>query len=353
MAPEEMDELTEKQNLLIVDDTPENIDVLKGILSDEYQVRIATNGQTALKIAKLKKPDLILLDVMMPEIDGHEVCKRLKADEETAAIPIIFVTAMTEVEDETLGLKLGAVDYITKPVNAAIVKARVSNHLALANQRRAIEREVVKRTKELDESHKSAIFMLGEAGHYNDNDTGVHIWRMAAYAGALAKKVNWHVDDAKILELAAPMHDTGKIGIVDSILKAPRKLNIDEWEVMKTHCEIGYKILNRSEAPLFKQAAEIARYHHEKWDGSGYPFGLEGDDIPESARIVALADVFDALTMRRPYKEPWPVEKAFEEIQNSAGSHFEPRLVDAFIEMKDELMAIMEEWNAKEQAEGS
>lgn len=334
-----------QKSVLIVDDTPENIDVLKGILGKEYKIRIATNGQVALKAAAMFLPDIILLDVMMPELDGYEVCRILKADKKTVNIPVIFVTALSENKDEALGLEIGAVDFITKPVNAGIVKARVKNHLFIANQRQACEQIVQQRTKELEEAYRSAVFMLGDAGHYNDTDTGAHIWRMAAYAVALARKVNWHVDDANLLELAAPMHDTGKIGIDDDILKAPRKLIGEEWTMMKMHCEIGAKILGKSDAPLFVLAAEIALNHHEKWNGEGYPNGLKGDDIPESARIVAIADVFDALTMKRPYKEEWPIDKAFDTIKESSGEHFEPRLVDAFLSIRDKILDIKEEWN--------
>ena len=335
----------EKQSILVVDDTPENIDVLIGILGRDYKIKVATNGLTALKIIEKQKPDLILLDIMMPEMGGYEVCKKLKANKETESIPIIFVTAMTDTDDEKLGLDLGAVDYITKPVNAAIVKARVKTHLIVANQRQLCEKKVIHRTKELQESQHAAIFMLGEAGHYNDTDTGSHIWRMAAYSAALARAVGWNEKQESLMQLAAPMHDTGKIGILDRILKAPRKLTKEEWVIMKTHSLIGYQILSKSKAPLFTLAAEIALNHHEQWDGSGYPSGLVGDNIPESARIVAIADVFDALTMKRPYKEAWPIDKAIATIKENAGSHFEPRLVDAFITIKAEILRIKDEWS--------
>ena len=346
-----MTELNQQQVVLIVDDTPENIDVLKGILGGHYSIRAATNGLLALKIIEKQRPDLILLDVMMPEMDGYEVCRRLKADEATADIPVIFVTAKAETEDETAGFEIGAVDYITKPVTPAIVKSRVATHLALADQQRACRQQVIARTLELEEAQRAAIFMLGDAGHYNDTDTGVHIWRMAAYSAALAKAAQWPVDRAHLLELAAPMHDTGKIGIPDSILKAPRKLTKEEWVVMQTHTDIGFRILSKSDTDLFRLAAEVARSHHERWDGSGYPQGLAGEDIPECARIVAIADVFDALTMRRPYKEPWSIEDACAEISSLAGSHFDPRLVDLFINMKDEIVRIKEEWEEKEETE--
>lgn len=336
------------QSILVVDDTPENIDVLKGILSPHYRIRAATQGKLALKLVERQPPDLILLDVMMPEMDGHEVCRRLKSREETAHIPVIFVTAKSETEDEEAGFALGAVDYITKPVNPALVKARVRTHLALADQQRACRETVRERTRELEESQRAAIYMLGEAGHYNDTDTGVHIWRMAAYAAALARAIHWPVEKAALLELAAPMHDTGKIGIPDSILKAPRKLTAEEWTVMQEHAEIGYRILSQSQTELFRLAATVARHHHERWDGTGYPLGLAGEAIPECARIVAIADVFDALTMRRPYKEAWPIDRAFELLQRDAGTHFDPRLVTAFLDIRDEILAIKAEWDQKE-----
>jgi putative two-component system response regulator len=343
-----MSNQTDRPSILVVDDTPQNIDVLKGILDSQYRVRAATAGAIALQIIERQPPDLVLLDVMMPGMDGYEVCRHLRANAATAHIPVIFVTAKSETEDEQTGFDAGAVDYITKPVKPALVLARVRNHLALADQQRACREQVVQRTRELEASQRAAIYMLGEAGHYNDNDTGVHIWRMAAYAGALARAVLWPVEQATLLELAAPMHDTGKIGIPDSILKAPRRLEADEWTIMKTHTEIGHRILSQSDTELFRMAAEVALAHHERWDGSGYPQGLAGEAIPEAARIVAVADVFDALTMRRPYKEPWPIDRAMAAIRNDAGSHFDPRLVDAFERIHDEILTIKAEWDRRE-----
>jgi putative two-component system response regulator len=337
-----------QRSILIVDDTPENIDVLRGILADRYSIRAATNGALALRIAEKQSPDLILLDVMMPGMDGYEVCQRLKANPETASIPVVFVTAKAETEDEQTGFDVGAVDYITKPVNPALVNARVRTHLALADQQRACNEQVVARTQALEAAQRAAIFMLGEAGHYNDTDTGVHIWRMAAYSAALARAANWPVEKAALLELAAPMHDTGKIGIPDEILKAPRRLTEDEWQVMRAHTEIGYQILSKSDTELFQLAAQIALSHHERWDGSGYPHGLAGMAIPEAARIVAVADVFDALTMRRPYKDPWSIDVAFEAIRKDAGSHFDPDLVDHFVAIRDEIIEIRREWEGPE-----
>jgi len=336
-----------KQTILAVDDTPENLDILKGILTPEYSVKAAINGKIALKIATTQPPDLILLDIMMPDMDGYEVCKQLKSNPITAKIPIIFVTAMSDTMDEKKGFSVGAVDYITKPIQPEIVQARVKTHLALANQQKACEEQVKKRTQQLEASQRAAISMLGEAGHFNDTDTGVHIYRMASYAAAIARAIHWPVTMTATLELAATMHDTGKIGISDTLLKAPRKLTTEEMEVMKTHTTIGHAILKKSNSPLFQMAAEIALGHHERWDGSGYPHELKGNNIPETARITAIADVFDALTMKRAYKEIWPLDKAFDTIQKKSGSHFEPRLVEAFFSVQPEILELREQWNAK------
>jgi len=337
-----------KKTILVVDDTLLNIDILKAILAPFYTVKIATNGKIALKIVESQAPDLILLDIMMPDMDGHEVCKRLKSSKQSSNIPVIFVTAMADEDDEQKGFDLGAVDYITKPIKPAIVLARVKSQLALANQKEACENEVSRKTIQLKESHSDAIKMLAIAGHFNDTDTGVHIWRMASYSGALAKAAHWSIERTKLLIQAAPMHDMGKIGIPDSILKAPRALTDDEWKIMRTHSEIGYGILKVSNDPVFKLAAEVALFHHEKWDGSGYPKGLKGKDIPESSRIVAIADVFDALTMKRPYKEAWSIEEAYNTLKNDSGKHFDKELVELFISIKDEIVEIKHYWDNKE-----
>lgn len=317
---------------LLVDDEPNNLKVLQQILKDHFQLLFAINGEKALTAAKDHVPDIILLDIMMPDMDGYEVCKRLKADPETAHIPVIFVTAMGEIEDEAHGFDVGAVDYIQKPVSAPIVLRRVQNQLSLV------------RTEELDRLARAAIEMLGEAGHYNDPYTGEHIWRMAAYSAALARAAGWKPARVEMIGLAAPTHDTGKIGIPHGILKAARPLSPEEWEIMKTHSQIGYDILCKSNNPVIKMAAEVARYHHEKWDGSGYPLGLAGEAIPESARIVAIADVFDALTTKRPYKEPWALDETLKVMQENSGSHFDPRLLALFLEIMPEILHIKAQW---------
>ncbi len=277
-----------KQTILIIDDEPNNLAVLRDVLEDLYPLAFANCGIKGLEAARKLKPGLILLDIQMPDMSGYQVCRALKADPELRHIPVVFVTCLSDEWDEAEGFEAGAEDYITKPVSACVVKARVKTHLSLV------------RTQRLERSYLDAITMLGAAGHYNDTDTGVHIWRMAAYAKALAQAVGWDDEDCQQLEMAAPMHDTGKIGISGQILRKPGKLDENEWKIMKMHTQIGYDILSLSQAPVFQMAAQIALYHHEKWDGSGYPHGLVGEAIPEAARIVALADVFDALTMKPP-----------------------------------------------------
>ncbi|WP_157669659.1 two-component system response regulator [Chitinibacter sp. GC72] len=324
------------KKILIVDDEPNNLQVLRQILRSHFQLYFTTDGQKALEAASRYLPDLILLDIMMPEMDGYEVCSRLKQQKETREIPVIFITAMCEYEDEARGFDVGAVDYIQKPISGPVVLRRIQTHLSLV------------RARSLEDSQRETIYMMGMAGHFNDNDTGQHIWRMAAYSGFLARAIGWDEDMAERIELAAPMHDTGKIGIPDSILKAARPLEPDEWEIMKTHAQIGHLILSRGHSPLFALAAEIALTHHEKWDGSGYPSGLSGEQIPESGRIVALADVFDALTTKRPYKQAWSLDSAITEIQRGSGTHFDPRLVEAFMANLDALIALKNKWEEQD-----
>ncbi|TYL48038.1 HD domain-containing phosphohydrolase [Marinomonas sp. IMCC 4694] len=337
---------SKNKRVLIVDDVPRNIDLLKGILIEKYQVQIAKSGKVALDIIERALPDIILLDIMMPDMNGFEVCERLKAHPKTADIPVIFLTAMTDSQHEQRGFNLGCVDFITKPITPLTTLSRVATHLKLAEDNLANKRTIEDRTRELDDALHSAIGMLGEVGQFNDTDTGVHMWRMADYGAALAKKIGWEASQVALLKLAAPLHDTGKVGIPDSILKSPNKLTEDEWEIMRQHTVIGYQILIKSDAPLFKLAAEVALGHHERWDGSGYPLGLSGEDIPLSARIVALADVFDALTMERSYKRSWTIEESFEHIKKGAGSHFDPDLVECFLSIEEDLRAIKTQWDA-------
>ncbi len=324
--------------LLIVDDEPANLALLRQILSPQYTLVFARSGSEALAAAAKHCPALILLDIEMPDMDGYTACRRLKADPNTESIPVIFVTSLAETGDETAGFEAGAVDYLVKPVSAAVVLARVRTHLSLVS------------TKQLAQSYNDAIYMLGEASEFKDTDTGTHIWRMAAYSSALASASGWSQADCQQLELAAPMHDIGKLAIPDAILHKPAKLDAPEWAVMQTHSTVGYKILSKSAAPLLQMAATIAHCHHEKWDGTGYPHGLAGEAIPDMARIVAIADVFDALTTKRPYKEVWPLEDVMENLRASGGTHFEPRLVAHFIRILPAILAIKAEWDRHERA---
>lgn len=326
--------------ILIVDDEAANLALLRQILSPEYPLVFARNGNEALAAAAKHRPALILLDIQMPDMDGYTACRQLKADPVTESIPVIFVTGLSDVGDETAGFEAGAVDYIVKPVSPPIVRARVRTHLSLVS------------AAQLKRSYHDAIYMLGEASEFKDTDTGVHIWRMAGYSSALAAACGWDAAACRQLELAAPMHDIGKLSIPDAILHKPGKLDAEEWTVMQTHSTVGYKILSKSSAaPILQMAATVALRHHEKWDGSGYPDGLAGEEIPEMARIVAIADVFDALSMTRPYKEAWPLDRVMETMTSSAGTHFDPRLIEHFLRIQPQIVAIMDEWNARE-AEG-
>ena len=335
---------TKKWKALIVDDQAENLRLLGYLLNDEFELGFAQNGFDALVKANEFKPDIILLDIMMPKMDGYEVCKKLKSDSKTSDIPVIFITGAADIANEKKAFEVGGSDFITKPINPSLVLLRVNNILELYNQKKACKLEIVKRTEELEEIQKSAIFMLGTAGHYNDDFTGVHIWRMASYSALLAQAVGWKAKECKNLQMAASMHDTGKIGISDTILRKPGKFNQEEHCIMQTHTKIGYNILSKSRTPLFEMAAQIALNHHERWDGTGYPNGLKGEKIPESARIVAIADVFDALTMKRPYKEEWEAERSFQEIEAMSGTFFDPVLVEKFLSIKDKILNAMEKY---------
>ena len=325
-----------KGPVLVVDDEPLNLATVDAAFLGKYKLVFARNGTEALDACIKHAPSLILLDVQMPDMDGYSVCRKLKADPQTASIPVIFITSRREATDEAEGFASGGVDYITKPFSLDILRARVSTHLSLV------------RATELERSYRDAVHMLGHAGHFNDNDTGVHIWRMAVYARQLAQAIGMPEEDCALIELAAPMHDTGKIGISHAILKKPGKLTPDEWQVMKTHSRIGCDILSTSKAPVFSLAAEIALHHHERWDGTGYPDGLAGENIPVSARIVAVADVFDALTMRRPYKPPWAIERVLETMREGSGTHFDPTIIKAFNDILPNLLATRQCWEAFE-----
>ncbi|MBF0142944.1 MAG: two-component system response regulator [Magnetococcales bacterium] len=340
---------TVRKTVLIVDDTPENLDILKGILAPFYRVQVATNGRVALKIAfSSTPPDLVLLDVMMPEMDGYEACRLLKLDDRTRDVPVIFVTARSEVDDEARGFELGAADYLVKPVSPPIVLARVRTHLEMHDRRKLLANQVEVRTAqlrlrnlELEETRIEVIRQLGRAAEYRDNETGLHVMRMSRYAGLLARKTGLSDPEADQIMNAAPMHDIGKIGIRDAILLKPGKLTAEEFAVIQTHPEIGYRIIGPQSSDILQLGGLIALTHHEKWNGRGYPRRLAGEEIPLAGRLCAVGDVFDALTARRPYKAPWSVDDALALLVREAGEHFDPRLVSLFVDLKEELVEIM------------
>jgi putative two-component system response regulator len=322
----------EAQTILIVDDEPANLAIMDDILAASYPLVFARNGAETLAAIAKHHPAMVLLDVGLPDIDGYDLCRQIRQIVPMQDVQVIFVTHFNDATHEAAGFEAGGVDYIVKPVLPQIVRARVGAHLA------RVQATV------LAQSYRDAILMLGHAGHYNDTDTGAHIWRMAAYARALALACGWGVARSDLLELAAPMHDTGKLGVPHAILRKPGPLDAQEWAVMRTHPQVGFDILSKSQAAVFQLAAEVSLRHHEKWDGSGYPDGLCGQDIPQSARIVALADVFDALSMKRSYKEAWPIEKIMESIQANSGQHFDPELVAVFTRILPTILAIQARW---------
>ena len=336
--------MNKQHTVLIVDDTPENIDILVGILKNDYLLKVANGGSAALEIlAEKEKPDIILLDIMMPEIDGYQVCQIIKTDPATNKIPVIFITAMNEDEDEAKGFAYGAVDYITKPVSPPIVLARVATHLDLYDQKNHLEKLVEERTAEIYDTRLEIVHRLGIAAEYKDNETGQHILRMSQYCRLAGREYGLSREEQTLLLNASPMHDVGKIGIPDRILLKPGKLDAEEWEIMKTHTTIGGLIIGSHPSELLRTAKLIALTHHERWDGTGYPIGLEGENIPIYGRIAAIADVFDALTSKRPYKEAWTVEDSLEEIKRGSGSHFDPKVVESFLSAMPEILKIRAE----------
>ncbi len=318
--------------ILLVDDEPTNLRVLRTVLNDLYRLLFAKNGQEALQLAAEHQPDLILLDVMMPGMTGFEVCTKLKADSQTRHIPVIFVTALRDEIDETQGFDVGAVDYITKPITPAVVRARVKTQLSLVQ------------AEELKKTRLQIIQRLGRAAEYRDNETGLHILRMSHFSQVIALAYGLSPKRAEDLLHAAPMHDIGKIGIRDDILLKPGKLTDEEFKEMQRHPLIGAEILGDADSHLLKLAQQVALYHHEKWDGTGYPHGLKGEAIPLEARIVALCDVFDALTSTRPYKSAWSIEETMSHLQAQKGRHFDPQLVDLLTQELPKILEIKARW---------
>lgn len=344
----------DKTTILIVDDMPENLEVLDGLLrSAGYRVKAANSGRAALRLAAdVDAPSLILLDVMMPGMDGYAVLDALLADPATRDIPVIFVTALAGAGDEEAGLARGAVDYITKPLKPLVVLARVRTQLQvkrsrdlMRDQNAWLEHEVARRMTENDRIQAVSIRALAELAETRDQETGAHILRTQIYVRVLAERLTGHVrlspiltpDYIDLLARSAPLHDIGKVGIPDQILRKRGKLDAAEWMVMKTHAWLGAQAIERAEreggspVAFLSLAKEIAHWHHEHWDGSGYPDALAGDAIPLSARLMALADVFDAMSSRRVYKESFPADEVKRDIIARRGSHFDPDVVDAFV----------------------
>ncbi len=331
-----------RHTVLIVDDMVENIDILKNMLTDLYDIKIAVNGKMALKVAELMKPDIILLDIMMPDLNGYEVCKRLKANPITHNIPIIFVTSKDHEIDEVKGFEVGAVDYVTKPISPLTVKARLRTQLALKDQSFELERQVRFKTKEINDTRYEIVKRLGRAVEQKDGETGRHVERMSQYMLLIAASYGLEENDMELLKMVAPMHDVGKIGIPESILCKKGPLTGEEFDIIKTHCDIGGSILSDSDTTLIETSRIIALQHHEKWNGKGYPIGLSGESIHCYARIAAAADVFDALTSKRPYKEAWDVNRAIALMQTESGEHFDPKVIDAFMNVIDDIIKVYE-----------
>ncbi|MCB1961319.1 MAG: response regulator [Rhodocyclaceae bacterium] len=359
--------ISSSARILIVDDTPENLAVLGEVLQPDHIVQATTSGVRALEIAGAHPPpDLILLDIMMPQMDGYTVLGQLRQQPHTRDIPVVFLTALTDTQDEEHGLALGAADYITKPIRPALVLARVRTQLeakrtrdALRDHNSVLEAEIARRMADNEHIQAVSIRALAHLAEIRDTDTGNHLLRTQAYVHLLATSLTAHPRFAAtltpqyidVLARSAPLHDIGKVGIPDHILLKPGRLNDEEWAIMQTHAMLGATAIEQAEQdvsealPFLTLAKEIARSHHERWDGTGYPDGLAGEAIPVSARLMALADVFDALVHERTYKPGMPVEKARDLILAGRGSHFDPAVVDCFEERFAAFVDIAERYN--------
>lgn len=356
--------MSELETILIVDDNPENRALLAGLLKPHYRLLVATSGAQALTICHKQKPDLVLLDIMMPEMDGYEVCQRMRADPELQDIPVIFLTAKSQIEDEQRGFDVGAVDYIQKPISPPILLVRTRTHLRLrqamkllAEQNETLELKVKERTHELEALQDATIIAMASLAETRDNETGNHIRRTQRYIEVLANQLllegqyadQLTPESIKALYKSSPLHDIGKVGIPDHVLLKPGKLTEEEFEIMKLHTVLGRDVIDTVEQCIHFEcdfltfAKEIAYSHQEKWDGSGYPEGLKGAEIPLSARLMALADVYDALISKRVYKPPFSHEKALAIIEEGRGQHFDPIIVDAFLSVEDKFKQIAKE----------
>ena len=358
-----------RPTLLVVDDTPANLNLVAGLLNQDYRVKLATQGARALELALREPPDLILLDVMMPEMDGYEVCRRLKADARTRDVPVIFVTAMSQPEDEARGFEAGGADFIHKPISPPILRARVRTHLQvkaardrLTRHNAGLQEALSDQISEVERLRDATMFVMVSLAEFRDEDTGNHVKRTQEYVRVLAEYLAAHPgDDAdaaaldqcriELLAKSAPLHDIGKVAIPDHILLKPGKLDPAEFTVMKTHTTQGWDILQRAaqrmggSSAFLDYACQIARHHHERWDGAGYPDGLAGRGIPLAARLMAVADVYDALISRRPYKRAFTHEQAMTHLAEGSGLHFDPAIVAAAQACAGRFDAIASHWH--------
>ncbi|MEA1987637.1 MAG: two-component system response regulator [Pseudomonadota bacterium] len=343
-----------KNKILIVDDEPQFIQTIVNILKqiEHYQLFVAKSGEQAIELFKQHEFDLILLDIIMEPINGYEVCKIIKSKPKTEHLPIIFLTAKDDEHSIAKGFDVGSVDYITKPFFESELLARVHTHISLKlyedNQQEIIDESIIKLqalNQEILTTQKEVVFTLGSIAEFRSRETGEHVKRVAEYSYLLAKLSGYSDEEAELLRSASPMHDIGKVAIPDHILNKPGKLTPEERIIMETHVELGYEMLKHSPRPIFSMASNLILYHHEKYDGSGYPKGLKGEDIPLCGRITAMADVFDALGSKRPYKEKWPDEEIFNYIKTESGCHFDPKLVDLFFKHINAFLEIRKNLN--------
>jgi putative two-component system response regulator len=356
--------MKDKPVILVVDDQVQNIELLEAhLVPHGYEIIRAVNGEDALDKLSGNQIDLILLDIMMPGMDGFEVTRRVRQSKKNHLLPVILVTALWETEDRIKGIEAGCDDFISKPIDKLELLARIRSLLKvkdyndlMLNYRTELESEVTARTEQLNQAllrlkttSLDTIYRLSMASEYKDEDTGAHIKRMSRYSAAVARRMGLDENIIETILYAAPMHDLGKIGIPDQILMKPGKLDLAEWKIMKMHTVIGAKILQGSDAEFIKLGESIALSHHEKWDGSGYPNGDKGLEIPIAGRIVAIADVFDALTSKRPYKEPFSIEKSLAIVKEERGTHFDPNVVDAFFDIQDEILNIKKQYSEDNQ----
>lgn len=343
--------MNDLKTLLIIDDTEANINTLIELLGEQYDILASLDGEGGLEILEEERVDLILLDIMMPVMDGFEVCQRIKANEATKDIPVVFITALSDESAVEKAYLVGGVDYITKPFKIQEVFSRIETHLTLAEQTHHLQQlvdaktmELKKLNQEIEDTQREVVFTMGSIGETRSHEMGNHVLRVAEYTKVLATYAGLSEERVKLLVDASPIHDIGKVAIHDTILHKPAKLNDEEFAIIRTHAEIGYQMLSHSSRPLLQTAALIALEHHERWDGQGYPKHLKEDEISIEGRIMAIADVFDALGNDRVYKKAWEDETVIAYMKEQRGKQFDPALIDIFLEHIDEFLAIKEQY---------